>query len=94
LVVPKDLVDRLYRHFKTEAGDPSYSAPTLTVGLRMFYLSATTIATLGLGDITPVSTCARVAVGIEAVFGIIILGGFVNAVTKRRGCQEVDAGSA
>ena len=43
---------------------------------RMLYLSATTITTLGLGDIVPVTDPARWAVGCEAVLGVILVGLF------------------
>ncbi len=52
--------------------------------VRMLYLSASTITTLGFGDIVPLTTPARLAVSLEAVLGILIMGLFLNAVAKER----------
>jgi hypothetical protein len=54
----------LTRFYNAAQGDPSYASGLL---LRMGYLSATTVATLGLGDITPVSAEARLLVSVEAI---------------------------
>jgi hypothetical protein len=70
----------LRRYLGATEGDPSY-APGLW--LRMAYLSATTVTTLGLGDITPVSSVARLLVGLEALIGITAAGLFLNAVARR-----------
>jgi ion channel len=51
--------------------------------IRMCYFSAITITTLGFGDITPVTTEARVLVGTEAVLGVVIIGLFLNAVAQK-----------
>lgn len=50
---------------------------------RMFYLSSVTITTLGYGDIVPITTAARIAISIEAIMGIVLIGLFLNAVAKR-----------
>jgi hypothetical protein len=50
---------------------------------RMLYLSAVTITTLGYGDIVPITTAARMAIAIEAIMGIILIGLFLNAVAKK-----------
>jgi voltage-gated potassium channel Kch len=50
----------------------------------MLYLSATTITTLGFGDIVPLTTPARLAISIEAVIGIVMMGLFLNAVSRER----------
>lgn len=44
---------------------------------RCFYFSATTITTLGYGDIVPLTGKARWATSLEAILGIIMLGLFV-----------------
>ena len=80
LAVPIALNQQLYNYFKAERGDPAYASHLWP---RMFYLSATTIATLGLGDITPVSDVARILVGLEAVMGILTIGLFLNALAWR-----------
>jgi voltage-gated potassium channel Kch len=50
----------------------------------MLYLSATTITTLGFGDIVPLTTPARLAISVEAVTGILLMGRFLNAVAKEK----------
>ena len=52
--------------------------------VRMLYLSASTITTLGFGDIVPLTTAARLLVSSEAVLGILVVGLFLNAVAKER----------
>lgn len=52
---------------------------------RMCYFSAITITTLGFGDITPVSSWARLLVGSEAVSGVVLIGLFLNATAKKWG---------
>jgi Ion channel len=46
---------------------------------RMFYLSAATITTLGFGDVVPLTSTARLLVGLEALLGVAIIGLFLNA---------------
>lgn len=50
---------------------------------RFLYLSAVTITTLGFGDITPVSTTARLLVGFQAVLGVVLIGLFLNRTAGR-----------
>lgn len=50
---------------------------------RMLYLSAVTVTTLGYGDITPITVHARIAITIQSVFGIIMIGLFLAAITKK-----------
>ena len=61
-------------------GDPKEASGLF---VRMCYFSATTITTLGFGDITPVSTEARVLAAAEAVLGVVIVGLFLNAVAQK-----------
>ena len=51
--------------------------------LRMFYLSAVTITTVGYGDIAPLTGSARFLIALEAVLGIITIGLFINARSGR-----------
>lgn len=44
------------------------------------YFTVTVFATVGFGDITPISQGARVAVTIQMVGGLIVLGGLVRVV--------------
>lgn len=52
--------------------------------IRMLYLSAVTITTLGYGDIVPVTTLSRLLVSIESVLGIVLIGLFLNALSFER----------
>lgn len=49
---------------------------------RLAYFSATTITTLGFGDIVPLTTAARIVVSLESVLGIVLMGLFLNAVAS------------
>jgi len=49
---------------------------------RMLYVSAVTITTLGYGDIVPISGPARLWTALEAVWGILVAGVFVNSVAS------------
>lgn len=48
---------------------------------RMFYLSAITITTVGYGDIVPITNIARTLISIEAIFGVVIIGMFLNSLS-------------
>lgn len=61
-------------------GDPSVASDEFW---RMVYFSATTITTLGVGDIQPVSDTARAAVTVEAALGILLAGLFLAALARR-----------
>jgi hypothetical protein len=61
-------------------GDPKEASGLF---IRMCYFSATTVTTLGFGDITPVSTEARVLSAAEAVLGVVSIGLFLNAVAQK-----------
>jgi hypothetical protein len=78
IFLPSSLNTKLFHFFAAEMGDPWYESHVL----RMLYLSATTITTLGLGDITPVSDFARILIGLEAILGVITIGLFLNAVAQ------------
>jgi hypothetical protein len=54
--------------------------------VRMMYLSAVVQTTLGLGDLIPMTTAARIAVALQAIFGIVFAGLFLNAAG--RGAQN------
>jgi hypothetical protein len=55
---------------------------------RMLYLSAVTITTLGFGDIVPMTTPARILVSSEAIFGVVLVGLFLNALSFERARVE------
>ncbi|MGS0824947.1 potassium channel family protein [Shewanella sp. 0m-8] len=43
------------------------------------YFSVVTITTLGYGEITPISDIGKLLISIEAIFGVIVIGLFLNA---------------
>ena len=51
----------------------------------MLYFSATTITTVGFGDIVPQSDGARLLVGLESIMGWVMAGLFLNALAWRAG---------
>jgi hypothetical protein len=55
---------------------------------RWLYLSAVTITTLGYGDISPLTTRARLLISSEAVLGIIVIGFFISAAPR----EKLDSG--
>ena len=61
-------------------GDPKNASGLL---IRMWYFSTITITTLGFGDITPVTSPARTLVGLEAISGVVLIGLFLNALTRK-----------
>lgn len=62
--------------------------------IRMIYLSAVTVTTLGYGDITPVTSAARLLVVVEAIAGVILIGLFLNALSRRQGRRRNYGSSA
>ncbi len=64
-----------------ERGDPKFASGLFA---RMTYFSTTVETTLGFGDITPVSTQARLGVAFQAILGVVLIGLFLNAVAFRR----------
>lgn len=46
------------------------------------YFSAVTITTLGFGDFLPVTEKGKIIVGLQAVFGVCLIGLFLNAVSE------------
>jgi hypothetical protein len=80
LLVPARVFERLARFFNAAEGDPTYASG---LWMRMAYFSAVTVTTLGFGDVTPVSSGARIAIALEAILGIIFVGLFLNALAYR-----------
>lgn len=52
---------------------------------RMLYFSGITIATVGYGDIVPITTLGRMLALAESVLGVILIGLAINALADRRG---------
>ncbi len=50
--------------------------------IRMLYFSAVTITTLGYGDIVPLTNRARMAIALESILGLILMGLFVSTIGK------------
>lgn len=61
---------------------PSFWKDPLTF-IQSLYFSIVTITTLGYGDISPQTELARIIVAIEALFGVVTIGSFLNAVARR-----------
>ncbi|MGA8363291.1 MAG: potassium channel family protein [Solirubrobacteraceae bacterium] len=79
-VLPRPVNAEFLDYVLTSKGDPYWASDRFG---RMLYLSATTITTLGLGDITPISSEARLLIGIEALLGIVLIGLFLNDLANR-----------
>lgn len=80
LTMSRATYGELQRFYAAVQGDPSYASGSW---LRMLYLSAITITTLGFGDITPVSEAARLLIALEAVLGLVVIGLFLNSLAMR-----------
>lgn len=65
-----------------DIADGSKGFPTRVSGQywRMLYLSAGVATSNALGDISPITTLARLMVTVEAVAALIIIGLFLNAI--------------
>jgi hypothetical protein len=79
LTLPVRVNNRLVRFFNSLQGDPSEASGNW---MRMLYFSSTTLTTLGLGDVTPVSSEARLWVWVEAVAGLVVIGLFLGVITS------------
>ncbi len=81
LVIDQRLSTVMTRYFGALVGDPLSQSG---VFWRMFYFSATTATTLGLGDITPLTPGARLLVTLEAIVGAVLFGLFLASLSVRR----------
>jgi|GEM_PF-4621464 len=84
LRVSHNLNNRIANLLASYNGDPSHLRGNY---IRMLYLSATTITTLGLGDILPISNLARILVTIQSILGVILIGLYINTIvvdTKKK----------
>jgi hypothetical protein len=50
---------------------------------NMLYFSIVTITTLGYGDILPLTSFGKLLIAMEVIFGIIVLGLFLNGLSKK-----------
>jgi hypothetical protein len=71
--------------FDSNNGLPTYMPNNY---LRLLYLSATTITTLGYGDIVPITNSARVLTALEAILGVVIAGFFVSFAVSGKAKKE------
>jgi hypothetical protein len=79
---PQGAEDRFARLLAGWRGDPR----TLSAFFgRMVYFSATTITTVGYGDIVPLSDAARTLTALESLLGWLLAGLFLNAVAWQAG---------
>lgn len=75
-------------YFVMEGADPaSFSPPTLT-RVDALYFTVTTFATVGFGDITPTTQTSRLAVTVQMILNLFVLGVgirlFIGAVRRGR----------
>lgn len=80
LLISDSFLAKLSAYSKAQIGFPGYTKGNFS---RMFYLSASTITTVGFGDIVPITPSARILLSIEAIWGIIIIGLFLNSLANR-----------
>lgn len=76
----EDDEDEIERYLAGLSGDPTSLSGSF---YRMLYFSAVVITTVGFGDIVPMTGTARLMVAVEALWGIVILGLFIDAVAKQ-----------
>jgi len=81
ILVPTPTAERVSTYVAARRGHP---APTAGEFGRFLYFSVVTITTLGYGDIVPLTDRARLVVGIESIFGVVVAGLFINATSRRR----------
>jgi len=74
------LNDKLNQYAQTMTGFPTSFNENYW---RMFYFSAVTITTVGYGDIVPITNLARILISIEAILGVVLIGLFLNSLSKR-----------
>jgi hypothetical protein len=80
LELPEPVVLKLQAFAQAQEGDPTAASGLV---LRMLYFSASTVTTLGLGDIQPLTPLARTLVTLEAILGLVFIGLFLNALASR-----------
>ena len=79
IVVSPDLQDRITNQSYSYRGFPAFSSGA---SQRMLYFSAVTQTTLGYGDIVPISDRTRLAVALQTVLGIVMIGLFLNSLSS------------
>ncbi|HET7463449.1 MAG TPA: potassium channel family protein [Longimicrobium sp.] len=89
-IATRSINDRVLK-LRQLAGGLNYGADLHTFG-RMLYLSAVTLTTVGYGDIVPLTDTARIAVACEAIFGIVLVGLFLNALAYEHQARRSETG--
>lgn len=84
LAVSGSLQERIAAFTSTVKGLPKSASGAFA---RMFYFSAVTITTLGYGDIVPITNPARILVALESIFGIVLIGLFLNSLSREYGAE-------
>jgi Ion channel len=84
--IPRELDTKIRGFVSGTRGFPSELSGSF---VRMFYLSAVTITTLGYGDILPLTTRSRILISLEAILGIVVAGLFLNALAHERNTISV-----
>lgn len=77
LPISRELSDRILAFADGMRGRPTHLPGNF---VRMLYLSAVTITTLGYGDIVPLTTLGRLCITAEAILGMVLIGLFLNSL--------------
>lgn len=73
---------RVFQYAEAMQGLAAYGAASYW---RMLYFSAITATTVGYGDIVPVTRGSRALAASEAVFGVVLIGLFLNSLAREVG---------
>lgn len=75
-------------YYMMESADPASFSPDSMTRIDSLYLTVTTFATVGFGDITATSQGARVLITVQMFLNLLVLGGgirvFLGAVQRGR----------
>jgi Ion channel len=80
-----DAIQKLGTFARGRDGDPSAISGNYW---RMLYFSTVTIATIGYGDIIPITNAARFWVALEAFLGLVFAGLFLSSLYDRVKTQD------
>lgn len=67
-------------YFLMESSDPASFSPDGMTRIDSLYMTVTTFATVGFGDITPTSQSARVIVTVQMILNLLVLGGGIRVI--------------
>ena len=84
-------------YFVMENTDPASFSPSGMTRIDALYLTVTTFATVGFGDITATSQTARLIITAQMILNLLVLGVgirvFIGAVQRSRKSKSPEAGS-